>query len=151
MPKNMSEFLTMMDERLWFRMVVCFLPPLVLVKLIGYADDESFLNKASTAILLIFVALYVFWPKLRGWSRPAEEGDAIDEGLDEGIESITGTSADRVDAHDQVGMLAELRALCQEPERESDRLIAMEVAVNPHLSYAEATRSAIARKRMLVK
>lgn len=150
MPKNMSEFLTMMDERLWFRMIVCFLPPLVIVKLVGYADDGSFMNKASTAVLLLGVTLYVFWGRLRGWSAPAGESEI--QAVEEGDVSVSAADASAdVSGQFQLEMLDELRALCQEAERESDRLIATELAVNPHLSYAEATRSAIARKRIFDK
>jgi len=150
MPKNMSEFLIMMDERLWFRMIVCFLPPLIIVKLSGYTDESAVLNKFSTGVLLLGVAVYVFWARLRGWSVPT-----TDDALQETEASAATQLADEfiVDQHgrEQSEMLAELRGLCRETERESDRLIAMELAVNPQLSYAEATRNAITRKRITDK
>lgn len=147
MPKNISEFLAMMDDRLWFRMVVCFLPALVIVKLVGYIDGGSLVNKVSTGVLLIGVALYVFWGRIRDWSTPESNDAYQDEGANDGQLSYYEASAD-VPGHVQVEMLVELRALCHEVESESDRLIAVEIAVNPKLSYAEATRSAIARKRI---
>jgi hypothetical protein len=150
MPKNMPEFLSMMDECLWFRMIVCFLPSLVIVKLVGYSGDDSFLNKTSTAVLLIGVAVYVFWGRLRGWSAPADAEEVQEAAASECTIGAV-AAGDDVPGGQQLDMLAELRGLCQESERESDRLIAMEVAVNPQLSYAEATRSAIARKRILEK
>lgn len=150
MPKNMSEFLNMMDERLWFRMIVCFLPALVFVKLAGYAEDGRFIDKASTAVLLIGVALYVFWARVRGWAAPADESDAKELDAVE-VASTNSMGSDDMSGRTQVNLLNELRGLCQEAERESDRLIVTELAVNPQLSYAEATRSAINRKRILDK
>jgi hypothetical protein len=150
MPKTVSEFLTMMDERLWFRMIVCFLPPLVFVKLSGYADEGAFLGKASTAVLLLGVALYIFWPRLRGWGAPVDEDDAGDMEAEDIAPAAAGGSVN-VSGRVQVELLTELRGLCQESDRDSDRLIAMEIAVNPQLSYADATRSAINRKRILSK
>jgi hypothetical protein len=150
MPKNISEFLAMMDDRLWFRMVVCFLPALVIVKLVGYIDGGSLVNKVSTGVLLIGVALYVFWGRIRGWSAPESEDASHDEGASDVQLSAHAASAD-VPGQVQVEMLVELRALCHEVESESDRLVATEIAVNPKLSYAEATQSAIARKRIFGK
>lgn len=151
MPKNMSEFLKFMDEQLWFRMLVCFLPPLVIVKLIGYLDEDLFLNKASTAVLLFFVGLYVAWPRLRAlWPQAAVSdenegcpGSAIPTPAD-------GLTID-VPGSDQLAMLSELRFLCNEGDSESLRLIAVELAVNPMISFEHATRSAIARKKMASK
>lgn len=139
----------MMDERLWFRMVVCFLPPLIIVKLVGYSDNVSILNKTSTAVLLMGVALYVFWGRLRGLSSQAEVDVEHEAGGTEHVDEAS--MSFEPPGASQFAMMAELRTLCQEPERESDRLIAMEFAVNPQISYAEATRSALARKSILEK
>lgn len=148
MPKNMSEFLAMMDDHLWFRMLVCFLPPLIIVKLIGYFDNGLLLNKAPTAVLLIGVALYVFWERVRGLMTPGED-DAEQETATFELASAAGGIGNEPQGRFQLEMLAELRGLCQETERESERLIAVEVTINPQISYLEATRSAIARKRLL--
>lgn len=150
MPKTMSEFLTMMDERLWFRMIVCFLPALVIVKLVGYIDGGSLANKASTGVLLVGVALYVFWGRLREWSTPVDDDTLQAENASSFDLPSAEANAD-LPGHVQLELLEDLRALCLEAERESDRLIAVELAVNPRLSYAEATRSAIARKRIFEK
>jgi hypothetical protein len=150
MPKNISEFLAMMDDRLWFRMVVCFLPALVIVKLVGYIDGGSLVNKVSTGVLLIGVALYVFWGRIRGWSTHESDEAAQDDGASDVQLSDYSANAD-VPGHVQVEMLVELRGLCHEVESESNRLVAVEIAVNPKLSYAEATQSAIARKRIVGK
>jgi hypothetical protein len=149
MPKNLSEFITMMDERLWFRMVVCFLPPLIIVKLASYSDNVSLLNKTSTGVLVLGVALYVFWGRLRSWTAGEENDAGQDGGVSEyaGVVDVTEEQPGGI----QLAMLAELRGLCQEPERESEKLIAIELAVNAKISYAEATRRAIARKSILAK
>jgi len=150
MPKNLSEFLAMMDDRLWFRMVVCFLPALVIVKLVGYIDGDSLANKVSTAVLLIGVALYVFWGRIRGWPARESDDSTQEEVASDVQHSAYAANAD-VPGHVLVEMLAELRGLCHDVESESDRLVAMEIMVNSELSYAEATRSAIARKLIFNK
>lgn len=151
MPKNLTEFLAMMDERLWFRMIVCFMPPLVIVKLVGYAGEDSLLNKVSTGVLLIGVAAYIFWGRLRSWTKPAEVDDFEDDVQANDAGERTVVSGADVSGQQQLEMLSELRGLCREVQGESVELIALELAVNPQLSFAEATRSAIARRRILEK
>lgn len=148
MPKDFSEFVSMMDERLWFRMIVCMLPGLVAAKLVGASDDGSFINNVATAVLVIGVLVYVLWGRIRGISKNDEAGgDSKDAALDISDTAVAHVSV-AVSAREQLATLGELRALCQETERESDRLIAIEIAVNPNLSFAEAARNAVARRRI---
>lgn len=151
MPKNFSEFLTMMDERLWFRMVVCFLPPLLIVKLFGYTGDGSLINKVSTGVLLVGVAVYAFWAKIRNMASPIADDEEGIEDQAPVMRELTAAPSENSAGKQVVDLLSELRGLCQETERESDKLIAMELMVNPGLTFAEATRSAIARRKILGK
>lgn len=148
MPKNFSEFLAMMDERLWFRMIVCMLPGLVAAKLFGVSGDSSFLTNIGTAVLVVGVALYAFWGRIRGLSNVDEADVELEGNAEEAREILTSDKQWSVSGKEQLDILAELRTLCQEVDRESDRLIAQEIAVNPRLSFAEATKSALARRRM---
>jgi hypothetical protein len=149
MPKNFSQVIAMMDERLWFRMTVCFLPGLILLKLVGYGSERSFLNMVSAAVLVIGVLLYAFWGRIRGFTALGEQDTATAEDVvSDGDTSVERTYPD-VSGREQLDMLAELRALCKEEARESDRLIATEIAVNPQLSFSDATRGAVARRRIL--
>lgn len=149
MPKNFAGFIATMDERLWFRMVVCFLPGLVLVKLAGYGSDGSFANIVAGAVLVLGVSLYIFWGRIRGFAAQGEVGNGLAaEEVNNGDTAVERTNPD-VSGREQLDMLTELRGFCQEGERESDRLIATELAVNPQLSFSEATRSALARRKIL--
>jgi hypothetical protein len=146
MPKSFSEFLALMDERLWFRMIVCFLPGLLVIKLVGYSTVGSPINHVSTAVMLIGVALYVFWGRIRSLSGAGFE-NADEVSVDESDASHDPLQ-NAMSAEEQLEILAELRNLCQEKQSESDRLIALEAAVNPHLTYADATKTALARRKL---
>jgi hypothetical protein len=148
MPKNLVDFLSMMDERLWFRMIVCFLPGLVLLKLFGYSADGSLAGMLTAAVLIIGVAIYLLWGRIRGISPGGEGEDGVEE---ERVESdaLAVRSTPEVSGLEQIAVLTELRSLCGEAERESDRLIAMEIQVNPKMSFSEAAQSALARRRIL--
>lgn len=148
MPKNLVEFLSMMDERLWFRMIVCFLPGLVLLKLFGYSADGSLAGMLTAAVLIIGVAIYLLWGRIRSISPEGEDEDGVEE---ESLESdeLAVRSAPEVSGVEQLAVLTELRSLCGEAERESDRLIAMEIQVNPQMSFPQAVQSALARRRIL--
>lgn len=148
MPKDFAEFITMMDERLWFRMIVCMLPGLVAAKLVSAADDSSFVNNVATAVLVIGVLVYVLWGRIRGISNREETDVEQQDAASDVHEHAAPHAAESLSAREQLAILSELRALCQEAERESDRLIAIEIAVNPSLSFAEATRNAAARRRI---
>ncbi|MFC5550244.1 hypothetical protein [Massilia aerilata] len=148
MPKDFAEFISMMDERLWFRMIVCMLPGLVAAKLVGSADNASFTNNVATAVLVIGVLLYVFWGRIRGISKNGETDVEPEVAALDMPETAAGRAAESISAKEQLAVLSELRALCQEAESESDRLIAIEIAVSPNLSFAEAARNAVARRRI---
>lgn len=153
MPSNFSEFFKMMDERHWFRMLVCMLPGLAAGKLAGTMPPGSALGMIATLILVAGVVIYVFWNRLRARFQPAdeevdEEADS-DQTADE--DAIAATARSKVSGVDQLALMSELRILCGEQARESDLLIETELAVNPHLTYGEATRAAVARRRVLSK
>lgn len=149
MPKNLVEFLSMMDERLWFRMIVCFLPGLVLLKLFGYSPDGSIASMLTAAVLVIGVAIYLLWNRIRGISPAGEDEAEIEDQGALPSDSLAVRSGPQVAGAEQLAVLTELRTLCGEAERESDRLIAMEIQVNPNISFSEAAQSALARRRIL--
>jgi ABC-type nickel/cobalt efflux system permease component RcnA len=143
---NISSLVTLMDERPWLRMLVCFTPGLVIGKLAAYQPAGSVLSIVSTVLLIIGVGLYLAWGRLRAKLAPGDVSD--DEVVAELDDVPVAAAAAQASASEQLHSLAELRALCGEAERESDRLISLELKVNPQLSFAEATRSALARKKL---
>jgi len=151
MPKKFAEFIDMMDERLWFRMVVCFLPGLVLLKLAGYRPEGSFANTVSAVVLILGISLYACWGRIRGFAAQGNEDTSLAEDEVNSRDTPVERTDPDVSSSEQIDMLAQLRGLCQEGERESDRLIATEIAVNPQLSFFEATKGALARRKILGK
>lgn len=102
----------------------------------------------TAAVLIIGVAIYLLWGRIRGISS-AGEGEEENEEESLGSDTLAVRSAPEVSGLEQLAVLRELRSLCGEAERESDRLIAMEIQVNPKMSFSEAAQSALARRRIL--
>lgn len=140
----MNEFLERMDEKFWFRMIVCFLPGLVFIKLASYSPPGSILGLASTVLLLIGVTLYAIWSRLRGVITRGQEGD-IDDASSVSSESY---QVDDSSPQEVLAILKDLRALCGEGESESLKLVETELAVDPNLSLRSAIRSALVRRRI---
>lgn len=144
-PEGLSRALQLLDERHWLRMIACFLPGLVAGKLAGYFPDSSVFAGASTVLLVLGVAVYLCWFRL----RPKQEEESESEN-EEDVQAVAPRN-DGASGAEVLETLAALRAKCGEPERESDRLIAIELSVNPQQSFAEAARSALARRLILSK
>jgi hypothetical protein len=150
MPKSFSEFLVNMDERQWFRMVVCFLPGLVAGKLATSAAPGTGASALAGALLVIGVSIYAFWNRIRAMSAPAVDDELDQEAAGgDGVSAVPLAARAVESSREQLAMLSELRALCGEEERESDRLIAVEVAVSPDISFAQAIRNALARRTIV--
>lgn len=150
MPNNFNDFLRMMDERQWFRMLICFLPGLILGKLAGSQEPGSFLSVVASVILVGGVVSFVMWNRLRAKFQP-EQADETEEEVGTSIESAPAAYQNVVPGTFQLADLAELRAMCNEQEPESMQLIAMELMVNPQLTFAEATKAALSRRKILGK
>lgn len=149
MPENFYDFLEKMDDRQWFRMVVCFLPGLIFVKLSAYFADHSMMNWVATFLLLAGVAVYLAWGSIRRIFSPDDDADTDLLDYAGGESGMPGEAMSaELPGREQLLLLAELRAICEDEERESDRLIAKEIAVNPKLTFSEATRSALERRRI---
>jgi hypothetical protein len=140
-----------MDQRQWFRMLVCFLPGLVLGKLAGTQDAGSFLSLIASAILVVGIVTFVMWNRVRARFQPEPDADT-DAAMEAVVEDAPAALAPtEVPGEALLADLAELRALCGEQEPESIRLIATELMVNPGTSFAVATRAALSRRRVLGK
>ena len=151
MPKNAPEFLAMMDERPWFRMIVCFLPGLILGKLGGYTNANSVFSLFATLILVAGVALYAFWGRLRKVAIDQEVEDEVVHDDQPDVSTSVAAQISDVAAQDVLTLLSQLRALCHEAARESDKLIETEIAVNPRLTFSQAVHAAITRRNILSK
>lgn len=149
MQQKIENFLTKMDERQWFRMVVCFLPGLVFVKLAANSTDGSIINWVSTAMLLVGFAIYLSWRKIRSLTmHDIEEESESDYQQDLVSPASAAYTHSDVSGQEQLDMIVELQKLCGEEMPESLRLISVEIAVNPRLPFSEATSSALARRKI---
>lgn len=148
MPTNFSEFLHMMDERQWFRMIVCFTPGLIVTKLSGYQSSESLLSTVGMVLLVAGVSLYFFWGRIRAQPSAEEVEGESDNTEAPAFEEAWAAPVAYGSGPEQMSILSELRSLCGEQERESDRLIAIEIQLNPNLSFADAVRTALARRKI---
>lgn len=149
MQQKIENFLTKMDELQWFRMVVCFLPGLVFVKLAANSADGSIISWVSTAMLLVGFAIYLSWRKIRVLMMPDIEDEIESENQQDlaSPPSAAYTHSD-VSGQEQLDMIVQLQKLCGEEMQESLRLISIEIAVNPRLPFSEATSSALARREI---
>lgn len=141
----------MMDERQWFRMLVCFLPGLILGKLAGSYDKGSIVSLVASAILILGIVTFVMWKRMRArfqFEQDAETDVDTVAVMDEAPAALTPTE---IPGEALLADLAELRALCGEREPESIRLIATELMVSPGASFSAATRAALSRRRVLGK
>lgn len=147
MPRNIPEFLVKMDEHSWFRMIICFLPGLVFVKLAADAAPGTVLSSVSSALLIAGIALYAFWGWLRSIAMRGDDDGINVEALQDAPPYVESGNAGMT-ATDQLAVLKNLRTLCGEGESKSLELVDIELAVNPQLTLPEALRTALARCRM---
>lgn len=151
MPTTFAALLGKMDDVQWFRMIICFLPGLVIVKLFGSVGNTTVGNWISTVFLVGGVALYVLWGPIRRVVDRQDHSLEEDDGVMVGAEPAFATTRDAIEQATsyQLQMLEELRVLCVEEESRSAKLIAFEISANPQLSYAEATQVALRRYKLV--
>lgn len=141
----LKKFLNSMDRLQWLRMLVCFMPGMVLMKLASYQSGWPAANIFATGVLIVGGAAFALWPRLRGLRR-ADDIQAEDSGSE--LDQAT------LDASDQSGqehakMVSALFDLCGEVKSEAMVLVETEIAVDPKLSYAEAIERALQRRLYL--
>lgn len=147
MNDKFQKLLVQMDEKLWLRMLVCFLPGLVVGKLAGQYPG-AVLGVTGTLLLVIGVAIFTMWARLR--KLGVDEEDEIVEGDDD----VAAKPADQVAAAesrssaDTAKAMGELLKLFGGNGELMVNAIETESLVNPALSYGEAVELALRRKRL---
>lgn len=147
MNDKFQKLLAQMDEKLWLRMLVCFLPGLVVGKLAGQYPG-AVLGVTGTLLLVIGVAIFTMWARLR--KLGVDEEDEIVEGDDD----VATKPADQVAAGesrssaDTAKAMGELLKLFGGNGESMVNAIETESLVNPALSYGEAVELALRRKRL---
>lgn len=138
-----------MDEKLWLRMLVLFLPGLVLGKLAGQFPGVV-LGVVGTASLIVGVAAFLMWPRLRLLLLGQEEIDeeVEDTALLDGSQVSVPANVEPRAGMETSKLMAELLQLFGGSGAQMIDAIQMELDVNSRLSYAEAVEMAHRRKQL---
>lgn len=138
MNKRTTYFLNLMNTKNWFRMLVCFMPGIILGKLATSLGASKGITLACSVLLLFGLVIYA------GWSLIRKKFDAVNNDKPGDSES---TAADEGASSSE--KLTEIIALCGGNEQLANNLILVECKLNPDLSYSAALD--IARRRILLK
>lgn len=148
MNENFQKLLAQMDEKLWLRMLVCFLPGLVVGKLAGQFPG-AVLGVTGTVLLVVGVAIFTMWNRLR--KLGSDENDEVVEGEEDVVEAKPGARAAAAESRssaDTANAMGELLKLFGGNGELMVEAIKTESLVNPALSYGEAVELALRRKRL---
>jgi hypothetical protein len=147
MKENFQTLLAKMDEKLWLRMLICFMPGIVVSKLAGQMPGP-FIGMVGIILLIVGGAVFVMWARLRGL-EPAddEEEETVEKpvALAPGLHQI-----EQRPASEYSKLMTELVAYYGGSGVAAVDAVATEVAVNPKLTYVEAIELAHRRKRLEV-
>jgi hypothetical protein len=61
----MSKFLENMDSKTWYRMLVCFLPGLVMAKVASTVGRGGIVSIVATVLMVCGVGTFLAWPRVR--------------------------------------------------------------------------------------
>lgn len=139
MDNKTKHFLTLMNTKNWFRMLVCFMPGIILGKLAASLGASKNVSLVGTLLLAFGLMIYA------GWNIIRKKFNAINDAKSTGSES-TETISEDVSANDK---MTEIVALCGGNEQLANNLILIECKLNPNLSYSAAMD--IAHRRILLK
>lgn len=139
MDKQTKHFLMLMNTKNWFRMLVCFMPGIILGKLAASFGASQGVTLVSTLLLVFGLVVYAAWNIIRN------KFDAIKDDKATGSESMT----ESINVNESVSdKMSELVALCGGNEQFANNLILVECKLNPDLTYSAAMD--IAHRRILL-
>lgn len=145
MNEHFRKLLSKMDEKLWVRMLVCFLPGLVFGKLAGQFPG-AVLGVLGTVSLIIGAAVFTMWSRLRKIGVEEEDDEEDADLVDaKAVTSYVAGSRSGVETATLMTELLDLFGGCGATMVDA---IQTEVLVSPKLSYAEAVELAHRRKRL---
>lgn len=145
MNEHSAKLLTAMDEKLWLRMLVCFMPGLVLGKLAGQFPN-AVLGIVGTMALVAGIAVFTTWKRLRrigveeADEAESDDADVVEVAATQAVEPRPGTETAK--------LMSELLDLFSGSGAAMLDAIQTELLVSPKLSYAEAVELALRRRRL---
>jgi hypothetical protein len=148
MKENCEKLLVAMDEKLWLRMMVCFIPGLVIGKLAGLFPGIV-LGVFGTILLVAGIGIFLAWSRLRVIATTDDEDEAA-EAMEPGNTRVALPAVDRRPATEYVKLMTELLDSFGGSSAEAVDAVHTEIMVNPKLSYVEAIEMAHRRKRIQV-
>ena len=148
MNEKFQNLLVQMDEKLWLRMLVCFLPGLVVGKLAGQFPG-AVLGVTGTVLLVIGVAIFTMWSRLRKLGSDEEDDVVQDEDDTLQTNSVAqAANAESRSSADITKSMGELLMLFGGNGELMVKAIETESLVNPTLTYGESVELALRRKRL---
>lgn len=148
MKENFEKLLAAMDEKLWLRMIVCFIPGLVVGKLAGLLPGVV-LGLVGTILLIVGVGTFLAWSRLRSLGTTDE--DEVVEEVARPESTVTPLPvADQRPASEYAKLMTELLDSFGGSGTEAVDAVHTEIMVNPKLSYVEAIELAHRRNRIQV-
>jgi len=148
MNENCEKLLLAMDEKLWLRMVVCFIPGLVVGKLAGLFPGVV-LGVLGTVLLVAGVGIFLAWPRLRALAT-TEDDEEADEAKETANLRPSLPVAEQRPATEYAKLMTELLDSFGGLSAEAIDAVHTEIMVNPKLTYVEAIELAHRRKRIQV-
>lgn len=147
MNEHLQKNLAAMDEKIWLRMLVCFLPGLVLGKLAGIFPSAA-LGILGTLALIVGVAVFTMWSRLRKLGVDVEDEEEGDDQVD--LQAQVASVVEPRPSEETAKLVTELLELFAGSGVAMIDAIHSELLVSPKLTYAEAIELAHRRKRLQV-
>lgn len=148
MKENCEKLLVAMDEKIWMRMAVCFIPGLVVGKLAGLYPG-AVIGVLGTVLLVVGVGIFLAWSRLRSLAKPEDE-EEVDEGSEPANLRPALPAVDQRPAAEYAKLMTELLDSFDGSSAEAVDAVHTEIMVNPKLTYVEAIELAHRRKRIQI-
>ena len=82
--ENLEKLVEKMDDHIWFRMLICVLPGLIINRTALLLDLPDLIQAGTTIIIFIGFAIFVLWKKIRE-KMQSEDEDEENEDTESGL------------------------------------------------------------------
>lgn len=146
MEKNLQQLINQMDNKHWLRLLVCLMPGLIMSKVASYEFAPVGLQIGASLVLLLGIAGYAFWGRIRNASAD-DESNSLDEATNE--EYVESPHRSNLAPGRSLDQLKELHAACAGDFEEVLQLLRSEVALHPEQSLTAVIAEAHHRRTFL--
>lgn len=148
MKENCEKLLLAMDEKLWLRMVMCFIPGLIVGKLAGLFPGVV-VGALGTVLLVAGVGIFLTWPRLRTLATTEDDEETDDVKETSNLRPSLPVAEHRP-AAEYAKLMTELLDTFGGASADAVDAVHTEIMVNPKLTYVEAIELAHRRKRIQI-